>query len=263
MNIEVLISTINLKNKEKLVKKMKVKKCTIINQYTNMQELKDIPIGDQRLYSYKEKGLSKSRNRAIEKSLADIIIIADDDLEYVNRYDKIIEEGYKKYKDADIIAFYVENSDKVRKKKKMKEGRIGYLRSMKIQSVQLTMKRKSIEQIKFNECFGIGTDLYMGEENLFLFDCLRKGLRIYYIPIKIANIGKSESIWFTGFDKRYMFVKGCQFYEMSNTFSILLILQYAIRKRKLYKKNFGMIKAIKYMEMGRKAWRKNREREKV
>ena len=262
MNIEVLISTMNLKNKEKLVKKMKVKKCTIINQYTNMQELKDIPIGDQRLYSYKEKGLSKSRNRAIKKSLADIIVIADDDLEYVNGYDKIIEEGYNKYKDADIIAFYVENSDKLRKKKKMREGRVGYLRSMKIQSVQLTMKRKSVEQIKFNESFGAGTALYLGEENIFLCDCLKKGLKIYYMPITIANIKKSGSIWFKGFNKRYMFAKGCQFYEMSNMFSMLLILQYAIRKRKLYKKNFGTIKAIKYMELGRKKWRKNRKSEK-
>ncbi len=51
----------------------------------------------------------------------------------------------KKYKDAGIIAFYVDNVDKKNlKKKKRKEGKINLITSMKIQSVQITFKRKSI-----------------------------------------------------------------------------------------------------------------------
>ena len=87
----------------------------------------------------------------------------------------IIKNGYKKYKDAGIIAFYVDNVDKKFEKKKRKEGKINLITSMKIQSVQITFKRKSIidKKIKFNELFGTGTELYSGEENIFLADCIR------------------------------------------------------------------------------------------
>lgn len=45
-------------------------------------------------------------------SNADICIIADDDLKYESDYEEKIKNGYKKYKDAGIIAFYVDNVDK-------------------------------------------------------------------------------------------------------------------------------------------------------
>ena len=197
MKVEVLISTMNLEKQQDLLKKMCVDGSVIINQTEN-KHIADIKTGKNKLYSYEEKGLSKSRNRAIKNSNADICIVADDDLKYEDDYEKIVEEGYKKYPDADIIIFFVDNIDSTRRRKIRREGKINFIASMKVQSVQMTFKRKSIVEkgIKFNKNFGSGAELYCGEENIFLTYCLRKGLKIYYIPKKIATIQNNDSTWF-------------------------------------------------------------------
>lgn len=258
MKIEVLVSTMDLENHEELLNKMNIKESVVINQ-TQSKTLKDITEGENRLYSYQEKGLSKSRNRAIENSEADICIIADDDLKYENNYKNTVEEGYQKYPDADIIAFYVDNFDEKRKRPIRKEGKINLLKSMQIQSVQVTFKRKSIrdKNIKFNERFGAGAELYMGEENIFLAQCLKKGLKIYYIPKTIATIQDNSSTWFKGHNEYNFNVKGAVYYEISKILYPILILQFALRKRWLYANEVKTSKAIKYMFEGVKKYKKS------
>ena len=261
MNIEVLVSTMNLDNVQKLIKKMKIKNGIIINQ-TEKEKVINQKCDKIKVLSYIEKGLSKSRNRAISNSSADIIVIADDDMTYSENYEEIILSAYEKYKDADIVAFHVNSNDKKRGKKIRKESKINFLNSMKIQSVQLTMKRKNIVEnnLLFNENFGAGSKWFMGEENIFLFNCLKRGLKIYYIPKTIASLDNSDSTWFKGFDKEYFIVKGGVFYEMSKLFSEIFILQFALRKRKLFGDNLNVIQAIKFMNQGRKK-RKNESKQ--
>lgn len=263
MNIEVLVSTMNLKNQENFIKKENVKSSVVINQVNDI-ELKNVTEGNNRLYSYQEKGLSRSRNRAIENSRADICVIADDDIRYEDNYEEIIKKGYEKYPDADIIAFYVDNVDDNKKRPIRKEGKINLIKSMRIQSVQLTFKRKSIlnNNITFNENFGTGTELYMGEENIFLAECLRKKLKIYYIPQKIATIQDNESTWFKGYNEYDFNVKGAVYYAMSKKLYPIFILQFAIRKIKFYANEVKPVKAIKYMFKGTKKY-KNSIKKKV
>lgn len=255
MSIEVLVSTMNLKDENALLKRMNINgKSVIINQKTN-KELKDINSEKtvNRVYTYNEKGLSKSRNKAIEKSNADICIIADDDLKYVDNYEKIVSESYQKYKDADIIVFYVESLiNGINKKKPLKEGKIGYLLSLKVQSVQVTFKRKNIVDngIKFDENFGAGSANFMGEENIFLYDCLRKNMKIYSVPIKIATLEESESTWFTGYTNKFFRVKGACFYRLTKMWYVMLIMQFAIRKYKIYKQELSLKSALKEMFLG-------------
>ena len=72
MDIEVLISTMNINSKkqyEKLIDKMNIKGSSIvINQCPNSEVLvHDISNGKNKLFSYREKGLSRSRNLALNK----------------------------------------------------------------------------------------------------------------------------------------------------------------------------------------------------
>ncbi len=261
MKLEVLISTMNLKNVTALIKKMNIKtNSVIINQCTkdNVEMINENNT-KYSLYSYREKGLSKSRNKAIKYSDCDICIIADDDMTYLDNYASIIENAYKKYNDADIIAFYVESApNSQRKKQKLKEGRLRYLLSLKVQSVQVTFKKSSIvkNNIYFDEMFGAGTDNYMGEENIFLYDCLKKGLKIYSVPEKIAFLHDGESTWFNGFNEKYLEVKGAMFYRMSKLFSNIFILQFALRHADLFKPNYNRIQMIKCMMKGKNAIKK-------
>lgn len=254
MSIQVLISTMNQRDIKKLVKEMNVKSAIVINQITEkIIAPKDIKSKLLTTVSISERGLSKSRNRAIEAVTADICLIADDDMYYVDSYEKIVTDAYKKYPSADIITFYVDHEDPSLSASKQREGKLGLLETMKTVSYQISFKRNSIKNLRMDETFGTGTDNYMGEENIFLFDCHKKGLKIYHVPIKIATLRKdSVSTWFKGYDETYLHVKGMVFYRMSRMLSLPLIMQFACRKKQLYEKKLSVFEAINLMLAGRK-----------
>ncbi|MDQ5886419.1 MAG: hypothetical protein QG628_816 [Patescibacteria group bacterium] len=112
MIIQVLISTMNQQDIKKLIKEMNTKSAVVVNQVTeNIIVPKDIRTSLITAISITERGLSKSRNRAIKAATAEVCLIADDDMYYVDSYENIVTEAYVRYPDADIITFYVDHED--------------------------------------------------------------------------------------------------------------------------------------------------------
>ena len=263
MKIEILASVMNQKNKHFIVDRMGIgsdDKCLIINQITkDIKPIKDNRDSRHRFLSFKEKGLSKSRNHALENATGDICLICDDDVTYVPNYKEIVEDAYKKYPDADIITFDFIGSDGVRET--IRDGKVGFLMSMKASSTEITFKRKAIikSNIKFDENFGTGSDKYnWGEENIFLFDCLRAGLKFYHVPKIILTKGDFGTTWDRSNTPEHYKQQGAIFYRMSSRLWKILILQYALRKRKIYVKDMKMMDVYRSMIHGAKAYREGR-----
>lgn len=235
MKLEVLLSTMYMSN-DNLIDKMNIKtNCTIVNQCENDSIYKKNYNGHLlNIINSKERGLSKSRNMALNNSTGDILLLADDDMVYVDDYEKIILNTFKKYNE-DIIAFQVEGIEKKFKTYKPKSCRVNKLTSMKISSVEVAIRKSSLKNknLQFNELFGSGSIYKMGEENIFLFNCLDNGLKIRYVPIKIADLHMADSTWFTGFNEKYFFDRGATYYEMFGILCDFLILQFIFRKRKV------------------------------
>lgn len=261
LKVEVLVSTMRKKDYS-FINEMKITgDCTIINQdndnnFTSIQE-KDRRI---QFISYDEKGLSKSRNRGIEHASSDICIIADDSCIYVDNYIDIVSKSYQKHPDADLIIFDINNEDTARKERfiSKKTSSIGYLKSMKVSSVRISFKKESIKktELKFDTYFGSGSNYFSsGEENIFLFNCLKKNLNIIYVPILIGKIKKHESTWFKGYNADYFKTKGAVSYALFKKLYILYIMQFAIRKYKLYNNECSFTRAISYMLKGKSIYR--------
>lgn len=269
MKIEVLISTMNIKNEKEnkeLIKKMNIQgDCLTINQITQnkIEETNQLE-GSNRIYSYFEKGLSKSRNHAIKHAKGDICIFADDDIEYTNKYEAIIEQAYKNNPNADIIAFYVKSENKNRVTKKRKNFEINFLNTMRIYSYQITFRRERLlkNQITFQEEFGAGSKYQHGEETIMLCECLKKKMKMIYLSEEIGKVTHANSTWFQGFNNSYFKDMGAIFYQMSPKISLFLILQFAIRKYKLYSRENGFKSAILLMIDGAKE-RRNFMKEKT
>ena len=102
MELEVLLSVMNLNIKD--LDKMNISsKCVVINQ-CDKKEHKKYKNFD--IYSYKEVGLSNSRNRGLEHIKSDIILLCDDDVVYKDNYVEWDLENYKRYneiKDQPVI----------------------------------------------------------------------------------------------------------------------------------------------------------------
>lgn len=268
IKLEYLVSTMNKDEDQikELIKKMNIKtSCIIINQNTTIDNTKRVK--DMTIINTTTKGLSKSRNLGIKNSKNDICVLADDDFIYYDDAEKIIKDAYAQIGDADIIAFkfkYKDNKKKFNKKFWNNKKKINKMNSLKISSAQITFRRKSIEnaKVKFDEKFGSGSGQYVsGEENIFLTDCLNKKLKIYYVPISILEINDNrKSTWFNGFNEEYFITKGATYTRIYKYINIIMILQFAIRKYKLYKKNMSFLLALKYMIIGSKQIKRDRSK---
>lgn len=202
----------------------------------------------------KERGLSRSRNEAIGRASGDVCILCDNDVEYVKDYDLMIRNAFFEHDDADIIVFFIKRPEREHPIFD-KPRRMGYLSVLKIFSPEIAFRRNSVKDIAFNEMFGAGAKYYMGEENLFLYECLRKHKKIVYVPKMIAMVRNEESTWFKGYDREFFVSRGANYAAMSRLFSWVLILQFALRKRNLYVKNMGMWEAVAEMFKGRREYR--------
>lgn len=259
--MQVLMSVMNSKDPIEYIKKANItSNYILVNQITkNNINLTNTKINNnKKIISLFDKGLSKSRNIAIDNATDDIVLLSDDDVKYVSSYEKIIEKAYEKYPEADIIAFVVEHENKKNEKNVLKEGKIGLIKSMKISSVQISFRLNSIKEnnIKFDKNFGAGSDFFCGEENIFLFDCIKAGLKIYYVPIKIGIIKYSESTWFNGFNEQLFKTQGAVFYRLSKFIFPIFIFQYAIRKRKYYLEKYKIKDVVKFMFNGKKIYKR-------
>ncbi len=203
-----------------------------------------------------ERGLSKSRNMAINEATAEICLIADEDEILKDNYFDEIIKAFDCYQSAAIIRFQIKGIEKKFKDYPSNTQKLGYLKSMRASSVELAFKREKIigKGIRFDELIGAGTEFLMGEENTFLFHCLGKRLELYYFPTVIADLHIGSSTWFTGYDDRYFIGRGAAFTAMSKRLSIILILQFALRHRDLCVNNMSICQAIKYMKQGKKEY---------
>jgi glycosyltransferase involved in cell wall biosynthesis len=259
MKLEVLLSAMHLKDYKYVDSLNIISDCVVINQCDTNSYQEVIDNGRKiKFISTTDRGLSLSRNMALNNADGDICIFCDNDVEYVPNYQEIILEEYRNNPDYGIIVFFVERRRRLNSKPYFKKRKkIGYLTSMKIFSPEITFRREILDRkkIRFNPEFGAGAKYSMGEENIFLYECLKKGIKILYVPIKIAKLRDEESTWFKGYTRKYFHDIGAVYYAMSKSFSLLFIVQFWLRKYRVYKSQISFMNAIKFMLQGRSEYK--------
>ena len=250
MRVEVLLSVLKFNKKD--LKKMNItSKCTVINQCDKESVEK---YHNFTIYSYKERGVSNSRNRGLEKSKEDILLFCDNDIIYNNNYEKIVLEEFKKNKNADVIIFNVINPN--RKKRILnKRKRLHIYNSLNYATYNIAVRRKSVlkNNIRFNTLFGPGAKYKNGSDTLFIVDLLKNKLKIYSSPYIIGESNNKPSTWFNGYDYNYFYYKGILFTAISNRWRYLLMIQHIIR-HKYVLKNYKFMEAFKIMKKGSKEY---------
>ncbi|WP_010249566.1 hypothetical protein [Myroides injenensis] len=257
--IQVLLSTTNLTNLDILDRinysRDEEKGLVVVNQIykEGVEPIESFENVGLVFRSIKDKGLAKSRNLSISLSKKDICLLCDDDVVYNSQMPLIVTEAYRELPEADIIIFKGESLSEsrgfsnfgVRVKKLNKRD------TLKVSSVLVSFKRTSVKGIYFDERFGSGSGIFTcGEENIFLFDCLDKGLSIYYYPKSILEKSFSNSLWYNGFDELYFETKGAVFYRLFGYRSYLISIFFLIIKRKLFKGNGSLVGRYRLMLKG-------------
>ena len=246
MKLEVLISVMNLK-KENLDRMNITSKCTVINQceINSFEKYKNFKI-----CSYAEIGNSNSRNRGLEHITEDIILLCDDDVIYNENYEKNIIKEFKNNPKADVIFFNMYNPN--RKKRVIKKRkRLHIYNSLNYASYNIAFKKKSVldKEIRFNTMFGPNAKYNNGADTMFIVDLYKNKLKVYSCPIFLGTAYNEKSTWFKGYNEKFFFNKGALFTAISKNFRNVLLLQYLLRHREVFK-DLGFLKAYKTMLKG-------------
>lgn len=201
-----------------------------------------------------QRGISRSRNLALQYASHDICLLVDDDEILVEGYERIITNSFETVKQADLIFFNLHPSNPKQKwYVNTEQKELSFYNIMRYGAPRAAFRReKIVGKIQFNESFGPGTKFYSGEDSLFFVDVLKKGLKAYTSPEYLANIEDGDSTWFTGYTEQYFITKGAVFTQMSKKYSLPLILQYILRYSK-HTTNIGFFKAYSAMLEGRRA----------
>lgn len=175
-------------------------------------------------YNFDERGTGLNRNNALLRATADFCLLADDDVEFVDKYNEIIVRNFQENKNADVIIFNIESPGKNRFtiKKKMKINRLNYGR---FGAVRIAFRRKSIikNNISFNTLFGGGAKYGSGEDTIFLHDCIKNKLRVIAVPDNILTLKETrDSTWFNGFDEKFFINIGALYSKIYGKFAMVI-----------------------------------------
>lgn len=235
MNIELLVSTMYQKNIIELCEKMNIQTNAIVINQCDKFNYEKFDIKDSTIisYSFNEKGIGLSRNNALMRATADICMFSDDDMIYKDNYEQIVLESFSELEDADVIIFNLEEKNQTRYIINKIE-RVGWHNYLRYGTARIAIRRESIikNTIFFNQLFGGGTKYCHGEDNLFLTECLKNGLKIYTMPKTIAALtDERPSSWYNGYNKKYFLDQGALYYCISKKYWKLLCLQDVLRHK--------------------------------
>lgn len=235
MKVQVLVAAMN-QTDHSLLKKMNIQSSVIVGNQCDYNSIESFKYGDYdaQYLNFSERGVGLNRNNALMRATGDVCLFADDDMVYVDGYASIVSEMFQKYPDADAIAFNLKEPVVSRYVIKKVE-KIGYLNYLRYGTARIAIRLESVKKngIYFNQCFGGGTEHCHGEDNIFLTDCLKARLKIYAVPIYIAELTEERvSTWNNGYDEEYILDQGSLYRAISKRWWKLLCLQDVIRRSK-------------------------------
>lgn len=259
MRVQVLISCMHQKNAE-IIKRSNIQSDVIVINQCDEDRRQDFIFLNKKgeecratvIYTT-ERGLSRSRNMALSLATGDICIIADDDETFSDDYVDHICEAYKQYPDYGIIFFEIGNRLNG-KRGYCKDMDITKLKTLPICSVQITFIRKIIQQygLMFNPNFGAGVSSAGGEEHIFMFECIDKGIKCRNYPYEMAKLdANSTSTWRLGYTRAFMVDEGKVLNALfGKLIAPVVALRYLWRKRKWIMANDSFIGGLKSIYRG-------------
>jgi len=263
-DVEILISTMNRDSLGFLVpmftsfdySKISI---LVINQVQNETKLSSTN-PNIRVINSSEKGLSKSRNLALEKAKGKILLISDDDVVFQKGFIEKIIDAYQKYPNAAIIKFSAlkPNSKPLNKNAVNSKSSLSIFDILNTSSFEITLNKYHVdfEKHKFDENFGLGGIFEMGEEAVFLSDLKKDGKQLVFEPQIIVAHNTLTSSDKKDVLERY-FISGAIFtrvFRKKYIFWIFIKMFFDLKQKKIKMNNLKAIfsSAIKGHKMFQK-----------
>lgn len=208
----------------------------VVNQSTD-KAIKDPEYTNIKVINTRTKGLSVSRNIALEDASRKLCIIADDDVVFEKGFELHIVNAFSAFPSAGAISFQYNRHGQDNPVKAYMPQPFRHNRSTirGVSSVEMVINRELIVEsnCRFNDNFGLGAEFEVAEEFLFLNSLIDKSIDVYYYPAPIVW----HDEWNSGRDHgsdRLVYARAalaCKLYGNTAGLWLLKYLQFLVRKR--------------------------------
>ena len=257
MTIQVLVATMNQQDYS-LLEKMNIQSDAIIGNQCEKNEITEFDYNGNKIkwLSFAARGVGLNRNNTLMRATADICVLADDDVVYVDGYEKIILDYYESNPKADVVVFNFKVSRNGGNYVNIvtKNEKLNWRKILKFGTYAITAKSEKLmmANILFHRAFGGGCKYSCGEDTLFLNECVKKGLKIYSCSSELGTVTHGYSTWFNGYTDKYFFDKGVLYSCLYKNMTGIMCFYHCFKHRKKYKE-YGWFKGYKMMVNGVKS----------
>ena len=211
MTLQILISCMN-QDVLNLPAKMNLECDAVIVNQCEKDGYEEFTYNTHRIqvYHMSDRGVGLSRNTVLLHAMADIVLFADEDIVYNDGYVQQILGQFEARPDADILIF---NMDVIKERATYFtkwEKQVRWYNSGRYPTYSMAVRREKLlaKNVWFSLLFGGGAKYSNGEDSLFIWDCLKKGLKAIALLVMIGKEEARPSTWFNGYNEKFFFDRG-------------------------------------------------------
>ena len=236
MTVQVLVSTMH-QTDYSLLDKMNIQTDAIVVNQCDRNEIAEFEYNGNHIkwISLAERGVGLSRNTALMRATADILLFADDDVVYEDGYSDTVRSEYLLNDKMDLITFNIKSLNDARSEfLDIRNHRLHWYNSLRYGAFRISVKREAAQKhnLFYSLLFGGGAPHQAGEDNLFIMEALHKGMYLMASEKMIGTVAQKESTWFKGYDEKYFFDRGFLFANMFGLWAKPILLAFEIKDKK-------------------------------
>jgi len=233
MTFQILVSCVQ-KDAHELAEKMNIASdAVIVSQLEESDSEEVFDLGGKTVNAIKSttRGVGLNRNICIEKSTADIILFADEDIVYDEGYEEKVLKEFESHPEADMILFNVRVCEERRTYWNEGYKKVTLFNSGRYPAYAIAARASKLKAsgVKYSLYFGGGAKYSNGEDSLFLKDSLKAGLKLLATPVVLGEEIPRPSTWFNGYNDKFFYDRGvlyrCLYGNMAKIFGIRWLLK--------------------------------------
>lgn len=255
MTMQLLVAAMNTEPL-KLAEEMNLDSDAIIVNQTDCYGYEEVDYKGHtvKFYSMAERGVGLSRNHALLRADHDISVFSDEDIVYVPDYENKILEVFEQHPEADMLLFNVKAMPGRETYHIGEFGRVHTYNCGRYPTYSFAVRTEAVHKrnITFSLLFGGGAKYSNGEDSLFIQECIKKGMKVYKVPVTIGAERERESTWFKGYNHKFFYDRGVLYHYLYGAGKKLMALRFLLKHRNQMFDEIPMKSAWKIMCRGMK-----------
>ena len=251
---EVLVSALN-NDPEQLIGRMNLESDAVVINQTDHNDKRVVSFNNgyrARVFENTDRGVGASRNKALSKAEAEIVLFSDEDIVFDKGYEKKVLKAFSENADADIILFNIEVDERRRTYWIDRKTKVGRFNSGRYPAYSIAARASKLKAagVKYSLLFGGGAKYSNGEDSLFLKDCLNAGLNMLATPLVLGEEIPRPSTWFNGYNDKIFYDRGVLYHFLYGKWAKLWGFRWVYKMQHDYAEKYPYKKAKDMLFLG-------------